>query len=206
MAEVIEPIRNRRARRAFDPRPVSQDIREALWTAVSLAPSHGNNQPTRIVAAVSEAARTALTAALSAGNRHWASAAPLLAAVCSVPANDLVQENSDGSVRELWAFHAGIAVGNLLAQATAMGLTAHPMAGFDEPAVRAALAIPHGVRVLAVVAIGYPGNVESLVADLQKRESAPQRRLPLDYVAAEDRWRPEQSLSMKEYRDRIEPR
>ena len=206
MAEVIDPIRNRRARRAFDPRPVPQDVREALWTAVSLAPSHGNNQPTRIVTAVSEAARAALTAALSSGNRHWASAAPLLAAVCSIPGHDLVQENSDGSTRELWAFHGGIAVGNLLAQATAMGLTAHPMAGFDEPAVRGALGVPGGVRVLTVVAIGYPGKVESLVADRRKRETAPQRRLPIDHVAADDRWRPEQSLSMKEYRDRTAPR
>ncbi len=171
-----------------------------------MAPSHGNNQTTRLVAAVSTEAHAALFGALSSGNRQWAGAAPVLVAVCAIPGQDLVQENSDGTTRELWAFHGGLAVGNLLAQATAMGLIAHPVAGFDEPAARDALGIPVDVRVLAIVAIGYPGTVESLVPDLQKRETAPQRRLPIDYVAAEDQWRDEQSVSMREYRDRTDTR
>ncbi len=206
MSEVIDAIRNRRARRAFDRRSVDRNVREALWEAFSMAPSHGNNQTTRLVAAVSTEAHAALFGALSSGNRQWAGAAPVLVAVCAIPGQDLIQENSDGTTRELWAFHGGLAVGNLLAQATAMGLIAHPVAGFDEPAARDALGIPVDVRVLAIVAIGYPGTVESLVPDLQKRETAPQRRLPIDYVAAEDHWRDEQSVSMREYRDRTDTR
>lgn len=202
MAELLDALVQRRARRAFDPRPVPPDVEEALWQAVGLAPSHGNNQPTRVLVAHSLETRTALFNALSAGNRNWAGAAPLLAAVAALPSHDVIQENDDGTVRELWSFHAGIAAGNLLAQATALGLLAHPMAGFDEPAVRAAFAAPPALRVLAVVAVGYPGSVDDLPDDLRRREEAPQRRLPVSTLVAVDRWKDANDISWKEYRDR----
>jgi hypothetical protein len=68
--------------------------------------------------------------------------------------------------------------------------------------VRAAFGAPEELRVLAVVAIGYPGPVEALPADLQKREQAPQRRLPVETVVADDRWTDENAVSWAEYRDR----
>ena len=51
MAELLEALAERRARRAFDPRPVPDDARESLWRAVSVAPSHGNAQSVRLLAA-----------------------------------------------------------------------------------------------------------------------------------------------------------
>jgi nitroreductase len=109
----------------------------------------------------------------------------------AAPANDS---------RQLWAFNAGIAIGNLMAQATAMGLIAHPMAGIEEDAVRAAFGAPAELRVLVVVALGYPGDPRSLRADLQERETAPQRRLPLDRIVVEDRWQREHGESARSRR------
>jgi nitroreductase len=206
MSEVIEALRERRARRSFDARPVEPEVLASLWEAVSLAPSHGNNQPVRALCAVSAPVREAVLAALSDGNRAWAGAAPVLAAIAAIPEHDTAAPNRDGTTRELWPFHAGIATGNLLAQGTALGLVVHPMAGFDEAAVREAFGAPPAVRVLAVVAIGYPGPVEALPADLQRRETAPQRRLPIENLVALDRWRPENGISWKELRDRDAPR
>ena len=51
MREVIDAIRLRRARRAFESRAVPAEVQATLWEAVSLAPSHGNNQPVRLVVA-----------------------------------------------------------------------------------------------------------------------------------------------------------
>lgn len=200
MAELLDALRLRRARRAYDPKPVEPDVEDTLWEAVSVAPSHGNSQPTRVVVARSDARRAALFAALSEGNRQWAGAVPLLAAILAVPAHDFPQTNSDGTVREMWGFNAGIAVGNLLAQATAMGLLAHPMAGFDEPAVRSALGIPDDVRVLVVVAIGYPGPADSLPEDLRKRETSAQERIPLSALVASDAWHESQAIGAREWR------
>lgn len=202
MAELLPALRDRRARRAFAARPVEEDVRAVLWEAVAVAPSHGNSQPTRVLVADSGAARDALVAALSGGNRSWAPAAPLLAAVVANPAHDNVQTNSDGSTRELWPFHTGIAVGNLLAQATALGLTAHPMAAFDEPAVRAAFDIPESVRVLTVVAIGYAGAPEQLPEDLRGRETSPQERLSIEQIVGVDAWNGELAVSARERRKR----
>ena len=204
MPDVIDALRLRRARRAFASRPVPADVLECLWTAVSVAPSHGNSQATRLLVAESPDVRAHLETALSEGNRNWAPAAPVLAAVASLPDHDTTHAGSDGVVRELWPFHAGIAVGNLLAQATSLGLVAHPMAGFDEPAVRAAFEAPAALRILAIVAIGYPGEPDQLPDDLRARETATQRRLPLDVLVATDRWTAANTTTMNQYRERLE--
>ena len=202
MPSLLPAIEHRRALRAFDPRPVPDDVQELLWKAVSLAPSHGNTQPVRIVVARSAEARSQIAAALSEGNRSWAPAAPLIFALAANPEHSPSQPNSDGTTREFWAFNAGIATGNLLAQATELGLTAHPMAGFDEPAARTALGIPDHIRVAAVVAIGYPGSPESLPEDLRAKENAPQERIPLENLVASDRWTDAQVPSARDLRKR----
>ncbi len=188
MAKLLEALGARRARRSFDPREVPPGEQESLWQAVSVAPSHGNVQSVRLLVACSGAMRAELAAALSEGNRGWASAAPLLVALGALPGHERVE--AYGEDRALWSFHAGIAAANLMTQATALGLVAHPMAGFDEPAVRAAFAAPGALRVLAVFAIGFPGAPESLPGDLQRRERRDQRRQPLKRLLAIDRWEP----------------
>ena len=186
MAELIEALAARRAQRAFDPREVPAETQELLWRAVSVAPSHGNVQSVRLLVAQSKAARQAVAGALSEGNRNWAPAAPLLVALASMPGHE--HADAYGEERAIWSFHAGIAAGNLMAQATALGLIAHPMAGFDEAAVGGAFGAPHELRILVVFAIGFPGPVESLPEDLQRRERREQRRQPLDRLVAIDRW------------------
>ena len=189
MAELIEALAGRRARRAFDSREVPAEAQELLWRSVSVAPSHGNVQSPRLLVAQSEGVRARLVAALSEGNRNWAPAAPLLVGLGSLPGHE--HADSYGEERALWSFHAGIAAGNLMAQATALGLVAHPMAGFDEGAVRTVFGAPGELRVLVVFAVGYPGAPASLPEDLQRREQREQRRQPLERLVATDRWGPE---------------
>ncbi len=202
MPELLPALANRRASRAFSNRPVEEELEQLLWKAVSVAPSHGNTQPTRILVARSPETRAALIAAISEGNRNWAPAAPLLFAVAAVPSHDTTPQDFGGTTREVWATHAGIAIGNLMAQATAMGLVAHPMAGFDEPGVRAVFGAPADVRIVAVVAAGYPGDPASLPEDLARKETAPQDRLPLEHIIAFDRWTEVNGVSARELRRR----
>lgn len=201
MAEVLDVLVQRRARRAFDARPVENDVQETLWRALQVAPSHMNAQPTRVLVARSADVREKLLAALSAGNQSWAPAAPLLFALVSLPEHDAVIEGSDGRVRELWGFHAGLAAGNLLAQATALGLIAHPIATFDEAAARAVFDAPAEARILVIFAVGYPGAVESLPEDLQRRESSRQHRLELDHLVGVDRWDAKMGVSYRSLRE-----
>ncbi len=198
MPELLSALSQRRARRSFSDTPVPSDVQEVLWRAVQVAPSHGNLQPTRLLVADAPDVRDRMAEALSEGNRSWATAAPLFVAIAANPDHAPPAKNRDGSERELWQFAAGIATGNLLAQATELGLIAHPMAGFDEATVREIFGAPPSVRVLAVLAVGYPGDVSELPEDLRAKETAPQRRLPLDHLVALDRWRPENGISARE--------
>lgn len=205
MDELLPALANRRARRAFERRPVDAAVLQLLWQAISVAPSHGNTQSARILLAESSEVREKLVAALSPGNRHWAAAAPHLFALVALPDHESPQQNSDGTERHMWPFNAGIAAGNLMAQATSMGLTAHPMAGFDEPAVLEVFGAPRSVRVLAVVAVGYPGSPESLPQDLAAKELMAQDRLPLERILAADRWDPVLEVSAREWRKQQPP-
>jgi nitroreductase len=199
---LLPALANRRASRAFSAQPVPTEAQELLWQAVSVAPSRGNSQPTRLLVARSAAVRKTLEGSLSEGNRTWALAAPLFVAVAVNPAHDGVETNSDGTEREMWGYHAGIATGNLMAQATALGLIAHPISKFDEVAARAAFGAPAEVRLMAIMAVGYPGSPDSLPADLQEREKMPQDRLPLANLVAEDRWSSAQSVSARDLQPR----
>ncbi len=202
MPELLPALANRRASRAFASRPLEEELQQLLWKAISIAPSHGNTQPTRILVAHSPETRAALIASISEGNRNWAPAAPLLFAIAAVPSHDTTPQDFAGTAREVWAMHAGIAIGNLMAQATALGLIAHPMAGFDEPGVRAVFGAPEDVRIVAVVAAGYPGDPASLPEDLALKETAPQDRLALEHLLAFDRWSNANSVSARELRRR----
>lgn len=199
---LLPALAKRRASRAFSAQPVPAEAQELLWQAVSVAPSRGNSQPTRVLVARSDAVRKALEGSLSEGNRTWALAAPLFVAIAVNPAHDGVETNSDGTEREMWGYHAGIATGNLMAQATALGLIAHPISKFDEVAARAAFGAPADVRLMAIMAVGYPGSPDSLPPDLQEREKMPQDRLPLANLVAEDRWGPAQSVSARDLQPR----
>ena len=202
MPELLPALAKRRARRAFEPRAVPDDVQALLWQAVSVAPSHGNTQPVRLLVARDSSVRGAVIAALSEGNRSWAPAAPLFVGIGTLPAHGGTVENSDGTTRDFWAFHAGVAVSNLMAQATELGLIAHPMANFDEVAARAAFRAPAELRIMVLVAIGYPGDPASLPEDLQRRETMPQDRIPLANLVVIGRWDDQHRLSARELRDR----
>ncbi len=93
-----------------------------------------------------------LFACLVEGNQQWAHRAPVL--MLSVARLDF----EDGSPNR-HAFHdTGMAVENLVLQATALGLVAHQMAGFRVDQARADCQIPAGYEPVAMMAIGYPGD------------------------------------------------
>jgi nitroreductase len=88
-----------------------------------------------------------------------------------------------------FAFHdVGQANAMLVLQATALGLASHQMGGFDVDAARERFSIPADWEPADVIAVGYPGSVDSLPETMREREVAPRKRKPLDEFAFEAKW------------------
>jgi nitroreductase len=169
-------IRRRWSPRAFADRSVATADLVGLLEAARWAPSSSNEQPWRFLIARREETETfaRLLACLVPGNQRWAASAPVL----MLTATRLAFVRHEKPNRH--AMHdAGLALENLLIEATARGLVAHPMAGFDADAARLAFAIPEAFDPVAAVAIGYMGDPELLPDDLRAREIAPRTRRPL---------------------------
>jgi hypothetical protein len=56
------------------------------------------------------------------------------------------------------------------AQATSMGLFMHQMGGFDPEKLSASLHLPEGWQAIAVIALGYVGDISSLPEAIQEAE------------------------------------
>ena len=182
--EVAEAIRARRALRSLENRPLEAGIETALAEAVTLSASCFNNQPWRMVFCSGRRALEEVRAALPRGN-VWATRAPLIVAVASRAEDDC--RLSEG--RDYHRFDCGLAVGQMLLRATELGIVAHPIAGYDPLKVQAALAIPDGYTVIALVICGHHGSDESLLSEKQ-REAEVERpsRKPIGEVLFRDRW------------------
>jgi len=187
-AETAVPIHpllaDRWSGRAFDSRDVTRPELVALLEAARWAPSSANEQPWRfVVVRPGDASRDAVLAGMTGANPRWAGNAPVLL----VTVARATMEKTGRPNRYAW-HDVGLATAQLAAEATALGLATHIMAGWSAEALRAALAIPEGFDPVAVIAIGHHGDAALLPDDLRERELAPRTRRPLDTIAFRDRF------------------
>lgn len=178
--EILDVIRHRWSPRAFDPaRPVAAADLLRLFEAARWAASSYNEQPWRFVVAAREDAPdtyAALTESLLGHNPTWATAAPVWVLV----AVRLTLERNGKPNRHAW-YDAGQAVSQLTLQATSMGLGVRQMQGFDAAIARRACAVPDDHEPAVLMAIGYPGDPDSLEREAHRdAERAPRQRRPLD--------------------------
>lgn len=184
-------IARRWSPRAFDEQPIEPDKLKSLFEAARWAPSSNNEQPWRFIIGTKETPsdHDRLLACLVEGNRKWAFRAPvLILSVASLNFED------DGKLNR-HAFHdTGMAVENLVLQATALGLQVHQMAGFNVEKARATCLIPTGFDPVAMVAVGYPGDPAVLPDYLREREMKPRERQPIADFVFSTKWGQSSSL------------
>ncbi len=185
MDTIIQAIEARRARRALAERSVPKDALDRILTAATFAPSCMNKQPWRFLVADDPAALEKARAALSDGN-YWARKAPVLIAAATKPDLDCrLNDNRDYAL-----FDLGLAVGNLLAQATAEGLIAHPMAGFNPLALKSAFGIDGSFIIPVMIALAWPGDAAGLNDKHRESETSGRDRAASDSVIHRNRWEP----------------
>ena len=178
-------LRRRWSPRAFSDRMVEPEKLLSLFEAARWAPSSFNEQPWSFIVTTShepeEYAR--LLNCLVEKNQQWARLAPVLAV-------SIAKMNFDrGGKPNRHAFHdVGLAVGNLLVQATALGLVVHQMAGFSAEKVRNDFAVPEGFEPVAAIAIGYPAAADVLPEPFRAQELEPRQRKPVAGFVFQGRW------------------
>ncbi len=189
LAPVDHPIqyllRRRWSPRAFSGQEIAKESLLSLLEAARWAPSCYNEQPWSFLVATKENPEEyeRLLGCLVEFNQSWAKTAPVLMISVAKLAFD-----KDGKPNR-HAFHdVGLAVENMVIQATDMGIFVHQMAGFDVDKTRGAFGIPASHEPVAAIALGYPGDPEVLDAGTRHRESAARERKPLSSFVFTGKW------------------
>ncbi len=160
--------------RAMSGAPLAQAELLRLFEAARWAPSSSNRQEWFFLYAHRDTPDfDVFYSLLDEGNRGWCHRAAVLVICLSRTVSE------EGRNQRMHAFDTGMAFLNLMLQATTMGLIAHPMGGFDAVRAREELRIPEHFAVQAMLAIGYPGEIEDLPPHQQEREK-PSGRKPVE--------------------------
>jgi nitroreductase len=182
---IHELLTRRWSPRAFSECPVEPEKLRSLLEAARWAPSSFNEQPWSFIVVTKDdqAQYQRLLSCLEEGNREWAWQAPVL--MLSIAKLYLESNNEENKTA---LYDVGLAAANLVIQATALGLGVHQMAGFDREKTRETYGIPEGYLPVAVIALGYYGDPDTLHEKLRKRELAPRTRKPLGQFVFTERF------------------
>jgi nitroreductase len=177
---VLPAVLGRWSPRSFADRAVSAgDLRKvfeaARWTA-----SSRNEQPWRFLVGLRDSPASAGTyrkifSTLASSNQVWAGKAPVL--MLGVTSSRFAHNGAENRVA---LYDLGAAASYLTLEASALGLAAHQMGGFDTAAARKALEIPEDYALGAVIALGYQGEPSALTDVHQlEQETTPRVRKAL---------------------------
>jgi len=178
-------VRERWSPRAYSDKLVPPEVLRSLFEAARWAPSSYNHQPWAYIVATKDDAENyaKMLSTLVEFNAGWARQAPVL--VLSVAQ---MKTAKDGSPNR-WAMHdVGSASAQLTFEANSRGLFVHQMAGFDPEKARRVFNIPQDWEPVAAMAIGYPGDPQSLPDRLRAGELAPRTRKPLSEFVITGGW------------------
>ena len=154
-------LRGRRTYRRFEQRPVAPEILTEAVDAARIASCGANRQTVRYIIVESADAVAAVQPLV-----HWAAYLPpeqgapkpdeLPTAFIAILQDDNLPGASDVDV--------GLALGSLTAAAWAHGVGNCIMGAINRPALTELLALPEGVRLCYMVALGYPTHESHLVS------------------------------------------
>jgi nitroreductase len=189
---ILPVIAERWSPYAFDPRPLERDKLLSCLEAARWAPSSYNEQPwTFIMAERTDAAEFArMVECLVEGNRAWAKNVGVL--MLTIVSKLFVKNGKPNRAAE---HDIGLAAGNMVLQATALGFQGHQMIGIEPDKVRAEYKIPDSHEPLTAIALGYPATAQPGKAGqpgttdpLAQRDLNSRTRKPLSEIVIHGTW------------------
>jgi nitroreductase len=182
---VHDLIAERWSPRAFSDKPVAPDVLQSLFEAARWAPSSSNEQPWAYIVATKDDAENfaKLVSVLVPFNVTWAQHSPVLALAVAELAFA-----KNGTPNRNAQYDVGAASAWMTVEATSRRLFVHQMAGYDHEKARQVFQIPPGWEPIAAIAIGYPGDPDSLPQPLRDRDVAPRTRKPISEFVMSGSW------------------
>jgi nitroreductase len=178
-SDLHENISNRWSPYQFSERPLDPEKLKLILEAAIYAPSSFNEQPWLFVYTDRDDTSSfkAYLSFLEENNRVWASQAWALVI-------SLARTKSSFNKRENpYAMHdTGMAVGNILNQATSMGIEVHIMGGFSRQKVRDYLKLDDDIVPVTIMAIGYAGENSQIGEEISDRDKKRRGRKPFAEV------------------------
>lgn len=182
---ILDVIKRRWSPYAFADRPVEPKKIRSLLEAARWSASAFNEQPWRFILATKDNPDGFAKAlgCLVEANQAWAIKAPVL--ILTVTRTTFVRNDKPNRVHQ---HDLGLAVQNLIVQATSMDLFAHQMAGVDLDKVRSEYNLSSGFEPQTAIAIGYGLNPADMPDDLKEKEQALRSRMPLGEFVFGEAW------------------
>jgi nitroreductase len=149
--EVHEAIRSWKPCRAFQLRPIQEEVLKKVLNAARFAPSAGDQQPWRFVVIRDEEDKKRVANVVTKG--HFLTMAPVVLVALGV---EEAASAVLGGYMLAYSLDVAAAIENLVLAAHAEGLGSCWCTEFKEDRLREILKIPEGVRVIGVVPLGYP--------------------------------------------------
>jgi nitroreductase len=191
---ILQVLAERWSPYGFEDRSVSEADLHSLFEAARWAASSYNEQPWNYLVATREKPQEfgRLLSCLVEANQAWAKAAPVL--VLGIVRLQFAKNNQDNraAVHDL-----GLAAGNLVAEATARGLSVHQMIGILPDKAREIYQIPEHFEAWTAMAIGYKADPAKLPDTLKERDLAPRQRKPLSEFVFTGQWGKPSPLVLK---------
>jgi nitroreductase len=191
---ILQVLAERWSPYGFEDRSVSEADLRSLFEAARWAASSYNEQPWNYLVAIRENPQEfgRLLSCLVEANQAWAKAAPVL--VLGIVRLQFAKNNQDNraAVHDL-----GLAAGNLVAEATARGLSVHQMIGILPDKAREIYQIPEHFEAWTAMAIGYKADPAKLPDALKERDLAPRQRKPLSEFVFTGHWGKPSPLVLK---------
>lgn len=185
MGSLNEIIKKRYSTLAFLDQELDPKLLDQLFEAARWAASSFNEQPWRFIFALRKNTEEfeRILGCLFRANQVWAKRAPALM---------IAAARTRFARKEALNRHAfydlGQAVSQLALQAAELGLSIHQMAGFDPQKAQKELHIPEAFEAVTAIALGYPGKIEQLEAELQERAKSPRTRKALSEIVFQSLW------------------
>ena len=170
--DVMEAIKRRCSVRNYQERPVEEEKLRAILQAARLAPSASNRQEWRFIVVRDKKSRQRLMKA--AKNQAFVGEAPVVIACCAETNNHMM---SCGQL--CYPIDVAIAIEHMVLMAVEEGLGTCWIGAFYEDQAKDILGIPKDIRVVELLALGYPLKPCSMHKD----------RLGIEEIVMYERWR-----------------